>query len=255
MLMTRLLHNKTILITRPEESAKSLAEDIQKEGGRSIILPMFKIINNDYDKLQSQLPHSESVDICIFTSQNAVMAIQNLDLTLFRRASVIAIGQGTAQALKKVGIPVHHIPKEQSSEGLLKLPILWHIFERNILIFCGENPRPLLQKKLVQGQAKVTEIFCYRREPLMYDSTTLKNALERSLYVVCTSLEGLTHFLSMLSQSSLLVLLRQRQLIVISEKMAAFAKRHRLSTNKATNASDMAILQVLFESVIPALKK
>lgn len=165
-----MLNNKTFLITRPQQQAASLIQAINTVGGKCISCPCIEI---ETIKQQQSMP-IEQQDMCIFTSSNAVNSLTNDELTQLP-IETIAIGPATAAALEKRGITNIQQPQENySSGGLLALTTLQDVTQKHIMIFTGENPKPLLAETLAKRAAIVTNIYCYRRIKPQYSETDLK---------------------------------------------------------------------------------
>lgn len=250
------MRQKTVLITRPHQQAQSLAEAIERLGGRTIILPMIKIVaKNPRQKLAELTKRSiQAQEKCIFTSANAVPVVAHLAESFFTKVIVIAIGQGTARALQQAHIRVDMIAQDQNSEGLLNLPILQQIANTRVTIFCGEDPRPLLKDSLMSRQAIVEEIFCYQRQLIHYTPAECNAALKQTDYIVITSLQSLNHFVASLEQisSDFFSMCQACPLVASSENIALAARARGFTVMRALDASDTAILKVLLEHIMTA---
>lgn len=257
-----MLRHCKIIITRPEPQAIQLEQAIQQQGGQTFLLPMQRITFQAPSLIKKQFRSyfntTHHIHIAIFTSANAVTGLQQagqkypslwhqfqLQLQL-TPITVIAIGTGTAHALKLANLPVHFTPSQQNSEGLLALPCLQAVTMQNIVIFCGKNPRSLLKNVLCERRAQVTEIFCYQREQLYYPPSTWKTLLSQATHLICTNLESLEHLLASIP-SGLQDLLQPLILIVISGKMYTLATESQQFSNiqLTNNASDAEVLRVL----------
>lgn len=182
------LSGKTILITRPARQAALLAEKIRACGGNSIIFPTLEIVP------LLNLPPLPSSDIAIFVSANAVEHAPRFSPENFSTRIVIAVGTGTARALGKKGVKTDYAPAPQNTEGILALPILQSISAKKIVIFCGENSRPLLKQTLQSRGAFVTEAVCYRRQCPTVSRAMLKNLQKSAIHcIISTSSESLTN--------------------------------------------------------------
>ena len=158
--MDKPLAGHTFLVTRPQHQAPSLCQCIEEQGGTALTFPTLSIqpIRNQTE-LQNITQRLADIDITIFVSRNAVDAMTPWwpDKTP-TSLTLLAIGTGTKIALEKKGIAVDMIPREYNSEGLLALPLLQDINQRSVVIFCGENPRPLLSEQLSLRGANVKPI-------------------------------------------------------------------------------------------------
>ena len=120
------LHGKHILLTRTEAQNKTTAELVAKLDATPVLFPCTHIevlrqsIQDGINAL-SQLP-AQDVDI-IFSSRNGVEAVAKtlpkLAETL-AKYRVIAVGEKTAQSLKKYGIQPCWTPQTASQQGLIE---------------------------------------------------------------------------------------------------------------------------------------
>ncbi|HEY6906613.1 MAG TPA: uroporphyrinogen-III synthase [Ignavibacteriaceae bacterium] len=119
------LRNKTIVITRTLEQSKESAEIFQKLGAEVLTFPTLEIIPPDsWREFDSVVSRQSKIDFIIFTSTHAVKMFvkrcEELSLKFdFNRIRVIAVGSKTSGICEKYNIPVHIVPKEFSSEGVI----------------------------------------------------------------------------------------------------------------------------------------
>lgn len=168
MTATRPLAGLRIAVTRPREQAGALAQQIRDAGGHPILFPLLEIEPPaDPAPLREIAGHLGDFALAIFISPTAV----HHGLPALRAAGplppslkVAAVGQGSAAALRKLGIAQVLAPEEQfDSEHLLALPELQEVRGQRIVIFRGENGRELLGDTLRARGATVDYVACYRR--------------------------------------------------------------------------------------------
>lgn len=210
---------KTILVTRPAPGGHALCEAIDAAGGHSIYFPTMEI-----HPIEKPLKKVGACDIIIFTSPNAVIHANDL-LPLANQASVATVGAGTVNTLKQYDITTHICPETQfNSEGLLALPEMQGIKNKDIIIITGIGGRSLLEDTLRTRGANVSTIPVYTRElpdvsPNDVDELLQSNRID---IIVCTSCECLEN-LTVLAKDHI-DLLRQHQLLVSSERIASLAE-------------------------------
>lgn len=234
------LAGKVFVVTRPSHQAHQLAELIQNYGGKILFLPLLKIVPLYPPPLLNSIP------IAIFTSANSVFYLDDSWIENLAKSIIIAVGEGTKKALLNWGIKVDECPSSANSEGLLQLGVLRMIKNKNIHIFCGENPRALLKEGLIARGAHVTEIFCYRREKIDYSHNSLLKILKVSDVVICTSMEGLENLISQLT-TNLFNLLKKQKLIVINSKMYSLAKQLALKPLLAKSPTEKDLLTTILQ--------
>ena len=163
--MQNALTNKTILITKAREDASEPFAKIAKAGAEMIYFPTIKIvsrINEDYVK--EKLTHSFEYDYLVITSGNAAevfykaIKIFKLDLA---NCKVAVIGKSTAEKCRGLGIYIHIIPAEFSSQGLLKKFSEFDLTGKKILIPGSSLSRDDLRLGLTELGAEVTFLPIY----------------------------------------------------------------------------------------------
>lgn len=246
----KLLNHLNFLITRPTHQTESLTSTIQAYGGKTISFPTLELIAINKEKALTQLRKLTVYDFVIFISPNAVFkltdSIRQVLLAWPERTKTIAMGPGTIKALKQYNLPVNYYPKANfSSEGLLALLPLQNPKQKNILIFQGKNGREYLNNVLKKRGAYVTTVNNYKRQCPRGDKKSIPYPSSVDV-ILCTSNTGLKNLLTLLYPYWHTTLLN-KQLLVISPRIAAYAKK--LGFVKlpliSDNASDEAILQTL----------
>ncbi len=238
------------MITRPLQQSASLSAAILQYGDNPIVFPAIEIVpidTVDIKKIRSPLA---DYDYAIFVSANAaehaLTYFSNFPATL----PAIAIGHGTAKALKKYNIIAQAIPDDHDSEGLLSLPILQNVAERRIIIFCGKNPRSFLRQSLQAKGAWVEEFICYARRCPLVESAIIKNLMLKPIdIIVSTSSEGLNNLWCLWKNLAEESWLQSKTWIVISLSMRTKAQQCGITKIiVASGASDDAIVKAIEEA-------
>jgi uroporphyrinogen-III synthase len=210
--MNRPLDGCSVLVTRPEEQAKSLIGDIEAHGGTAVLAPMIVIQPvPDDTEAQRAVAHLGDYHAVIFISKNAVdhglRMIEAARQSLAGR-QVYAVGVGTAGRLRELGVNDVSAPKgEFSSEGLLKLPGLsaHEIDGKRVLIVRGAGGRELLAQGLQQRGALVDYCEVYQRvvPPARLGDVLRACKVAAPDIVVITSPEALTNLADKIDQEGL----------------------------------------------------
>jgi uroporphyrinogen-III synthase len=202
------LEGRGIVITRPAEQGAVLAQSIESYGARAILFPVIRILDvADPTRLNALIDRLETFHAAIFISPNAVnraLAAIRARRTLPPKLTMIAIGGGSARALRENGVGTVVLPRERyDSEALLELPELADVNGKSIVIFRGEGGRPLLGDTLAARGAQVEYAECYRRLKPSGNAARLTQAWSRDEIdaVVATSSEGLRNLNEMLDPS------------------------------------------------------
>ena len=169
------LQGLTLVVTRPASQGARTAAALREAGAEVIEFPVLKISPIDASITFSDLARATHI---IFVSANAVAygapVLQRAG-TIDASVQVFAIGRATAAALVDAGFKDVVSPQQSiDSEGLLALPQLHSVEGRHIILVKGQSElggRTVLEQTLIGRGAHVTVLDCYRRAPLMPDST------------------------------------------------------------------------------------
>jgi uroporphyrinogen-III synthase len=249
-----MLSGLNVVITRPRSQSLRISEQIHALGGVPVVFPTLEIADlEDKTSLREVMQRLNSFHIAIFLSINAVKKVIPFWLAPAGtpKLKIAAVGSGTANALRSHGIPVDYLPQTNySSENLLELTALQQVSQQEIVIFSGEGGRNLLEKSLHERGAIVTKVPTYRRiQPeanLNILASVTKNAAKN--IVLSTSCESLDNLLNILQGTSLQMWLYRTPLLVISQRMQAYALERGFSQNlllQTDQPSEAAILAKL----------
>jgi uroporphyrinogen-III synthase len=158
------LKGRTVVITRPAGTGTALARKVRALGGKALLLPGLSLrAAADPEQARAQWRKAQRDHVLIFTSPVAVRyALALAPLQRFP-GTLIAVGQGTALALKRHGLAAQVPASRQDSEGLLALPALQQPQGRRIALITAPGGRGLLQQQLAQRGAQLREVHVYRR--------------------------------------------------------------------------------------------
>lgn len=187
------LRGRCVVITRPVGCAAALVRDVRAAGGLPIVLPGLALrAVPDAAVARAALLAALGDDFVLFTSPAAVRFAARL-APLRTRASVLAVGQGTARALVRHGVREPLLPSRQDSEGVLGLPALAAVRGRHVALVGAAGGRGVLQAELAARGALLREVHVYRREPARLDRRhfTALSRLPRSACVLLSSTEAL----------------------------------------------------------------
>lgn len=233
------LKGLTILNTRFQEN--NLITQIQQEGGHCLNLSSFDIAPLIIDStIITSLISKKSDTFFLFMSQYAVKyaLLDTYISPQLKMMNIGAVGKTTATALQQAGISVTLIPEDPSSEGLLNLPELQQLQNKNIVIFRGKSGRTLLDETLRQRGAIVSEILLYERLPSIWTPQQYKTLTEHLINstihcILGLSVDSITFFISHLEQNAL-QLEYQKTLdtpwLVMSPRVAYHAKKNGVKT-------------------------
>ena len=249
-----------LLLTRPAEESKAVADVLAEQGVFSSSLPLLEI---------EPLPVSEESRSIIYNLATycAVIVVSKpaARLGLERVDEVwpqppmqkwFTVGAATAQILDDYGLRVFFPEHGDDSEALLELAQLEQAisgYDPKVLIMRGEDGRELLAERLRERGATVDYLPLYRRNLPLYPASTLVHrvAAERLNGLVVSSGQGFEHLREMAGDAW--PVLSQLPLFVPSPRVAELARAAGASTVvDCRGASASALLAALRETPAPA---
>ncbi len=223
----------TILVTRPSPAGEQLVNRLRTLGLMAYHAPLVNLSpGNDLTRLPVLLQAMQPGDLVFVLSQNAIRYIHPLlnrnKLSWPAKLTYYAIGRSTALALQAVShLPVNYPLNVSTSEGLLALPELQRVNGKQALLLRGNGGRALLGETLIIRGAKVSYCECYQRNPVYYDahkqSAYWQHARINTLVV--TSGEMLQQLYTLIPAYYRSFWLLHCRMIVVSERLAAYANR------------------------------
>lgn len=153
----------TVLVTRPDNEGRVLANKLTQLGVKSYCQPLFDYHSNQCQKELSKILKNTHQPSIIFISVAAVKFANNIiPINEWPCKNVLAVGAATAKALDAIGIECKS-PKQHNSEGLLSLPELQHVNNKDIVIVRGDGGREFLAETLQSKGAKTHYFEAYQR--------------------------------------------------------------------------------------------
>lgn len=220
------LHGRIVVITRPAGTASALVRRVRALGGAPLLLPGLALRGVvDRVNARAELLQALADEMVIFTSPAAVSHAAAL-APLRTAATVLAVGQGTARALRRLGVAAPLVPAHQNSEGLLDLPLLQVLAGRRVALIGAPGGRGVLRDKLGARGARLRELHVYRRLPPRLDRRHVEALLRlpESALVLLSSAEALQNLCQLLPAAALARL--QAVTAVVSSERLAVAARH-----------------------------
>jgi uroporphyrinogen-III synthase len=226
----------TSLIVRPEGKCQRTVEQFRQADLPAIGLALIEIEQHQagIDKMHAGL--FEQVDVLLVVSTYAAEALLAFP-ALNHVPLCLCVGKSTARILHPL-FPNIIVPEIESSEGLLALPELQQVDNKQIVIAKGVGGRPLLEETLIQRGALVECYDLYERVSTpksKIDLSILKHDFE---YVIVTSVELLNALLELTTE------LNEKYWIVTSQRIAdvAYAKRvNRIYVSQSARDNDLIV--------------
>lgn len=221
-----------VLVTRPAHQSQNLIDALRAQGAEPVPFPLLEIEPIDetdkeaYNRIKTRILDLDLYAGVIFISANAARIGEAWIDTYWPQLPVgihwLAIGAGTAAALKHLGIPAYHVAGGFDSEALLADPILSDVSEKRFLILRGEGGRELLAETLQSRGADVDYADLYRRVCPRYSPAQIKSTIyaQRLSVILITSGMALDNLLELAGAEPDLL---ETALIVPSRRIADLA--------------------------------
>lgn len=219
------LHGRTVVITRPAGTARTLATQVRALGGVPLLLPGLALrAAADPAAARMALAAALQYELLIFTSPAAVRFAARL-MPLRSKAMVFAVGQGTARLLRRHGVAAQAPGGPQDSEGLLALQALRTLSGRRVALVGAAGGRGVLREQLAARGGVLREAHVYRRVPPRLDRRHVGAllALPADTRVLWSSAEALQQLQRLLPAAAWASLCRATA-VVSSERLAQAAQ-------------------------------
>lgn len=166
------LAGKIVIVTRAEAQSAELFEALSARAAIVRLLPLVSFAApDDYGPMDAALKSIESFDWVLFTSVNAVQALErrgeylglhfDSGVTLPRAA---AVGPATSDAAEGAGFSVEYVAAEHSGAGLAR-ELGAELRGKKVLLPRSDRANPDLPAALRKSGAVVTEVVAYRNLP------------------------------------------------------------------------------------------
>lgn len=166
----RPLFGQTVVVTRTRQQSSVLSAKLRRLGAHVIEAPTIQVVApSNWDLVDETLLGIAQYDWLVFTSANGVDALYERlcaigkDTRHIASIKVAAIGEGTAQRLRSIGINADCIPPRFVAEALAEELIQHHaVAGKHIILFRADIARPVLIDLLEAAGAMCTSVEVYR---------------------------------------------------------------------------------------------
>jgi uroporphyrinogen-III synthase len=199
-------------------------------GARTLALSPWRIVHLGDDDARSALRRALASSRVVFTSPAAVAAAAALEpLRPQAGQPWVAVGAGTAQALRRAGAGTVDAPARMDSEGLLALPVLRDVRGLDIGLVTAPGGRGVIAATLASRGARVLRANVYERVEIAPSPRAVAalRALDAPAWVLVSSGEALDHVVATLPADAL-ACLRGAGVVAASERLAGLARDHGL---------------------------
>jgi uroporphyrinogen III methyltransferase/synthase len=155
-----------VLVTRPSEQAADLCRELEAFAIPSVAVPTVEIDRSSTAENLDRMIEDGLADAAwlVITSPNGAAALAARlavgDRRLPPSTRLAAVGPATADALRAVGIVVHHVPDEYLTAAIADG--LGDVEGQRVVLARADAATPQLRDALLAGGAHVTEVVAYR---------------------------------------------------------------------------------------------
>ena len=243
--MTQDLSHFHILNTRPSHQASGLTQQLRQQNAHVTELPAIEIVHSTTSDERQKAYQIDLYDCIIFVSMNAAKGVESYWKPT--HSPVLCIGPVTAQYVSNFQT-VTAVANPPSSFGLLELPHLQNINNKNILIVCGSHHNPKIKQTLKVRNARVDTLVSYSTRTLTHITAKHLASIQQSTtnLIITTSIHGLEQLHTWFHQDKHWLI--TKNLLVVSEKMRHRALKLGWNTDNilvSPEATDQSIVATL----------
>lgn len=174
----RPLFGRRVVVTRSQEQARELIDQLENAGAQAIQAPTFRLAPaDDPESLDRATASIGDYQWVVFQSANAVTRFLSAlsrgprDLRALGRVFVCAIGPSSAERLIAGGIKPDVVADESGAESIgHAMEALGALADRRVLIVRPDHLRSLVGDDLARRGALVTDLVAYRTAAAQADS-------------------------------------------------------------------------------------
>ncbi len=236
---------------RPIESLPESMEFARGLGFDPVGAPMIemkKISGNEFRSFLVALSN-RSIYICLVMSENVIrFAIENADayvpkdrfLSQLGHCHVIAVGDQTAESLKKVGLEPSDVPEVVTIKGLINyLSSQYDLVGKRVEILTSSKGSKMLAERLIDMGVEVRVLPLYTielPEDLSEPKKLIQMAIRRDIDIFAfTSARTVTHFLEIANELGV----RDKVADILNDKIVAAMNR---STRKRLEEEGIGVM-------------
>ena len=215
-----------VISLRPVGGHGSMRRAAAAHGARVLALSPWRIEQRRDAATRTALREALDADVVLFTSPAAARAAAHLRRLHPRGGQPwLAVGAGTARALRRAGVTGVASPQRMDSEGVLALPELADVRGRSVALVTAPGGRNLIAPTLVARGARVLRADVYERVPVAPSPQSLARlqALRAPIFLALGSGEALQRTLDALPEA-LRARLRHARVLAASERLAQQAR-------------------------------
>ena len=182
-LASKPLAGKRIVVTRAVGQSRPLAEALREAGAEAVLLPLVAFAPPDSFAELDHFLENVGEDWVLFTSQNALRAVQERCATCGRAlaqalagAMIAAVGPTTADSIRAAGLPVAYVSHGHHGTALAE-ELAAEVAGRRVFLPRSDRANPELIDALSRHGAKVTALVAYKTVPPDADTQRAQQTL------------------------------------------------------------------------------
>ena len=215
-----------VISLRPQGEHASLRSAAAAQGARLIALSPWKLQRRTDEAARAALRAALDAPRVLFTSPVAVrVAAAMLEFRPRTDQAWIAVGSGTALALRHAGVECAQSPARMDSEGLLELPLLQDLAGTDVGLVTAPEGRDFLGAALRGRGARLLRADVYARVPIALSPFAMRRlrALQAPAFLALTSEGALRHVLEQ-APADVQARLRAAPTMAASERLQRIAR-------------------------------
>lgn len=223
---TQTLRACYVISLRPVGQHDAMRRAAAAHGARVLALSPWRIQPRGDAATRAALRAALEADVVLFTSPAAARAAAALRRLRARAGQAwVAVGAGTARALRRAGVAGVVAPRRMDSEGVLALPELASVRGRRVALVTAPGGRGLIAPTLARRGAQVLRADVYERVPVPPSPRVLARLreLRAPVFLALGSGEALQRVLGDLPDA-LQAPLRRARVVAASERLAQLAR-------------------------------
>ncbi|MEO8070487.1 MAG: uroporphyrinogen-III C-methyltransferase [Acidobacteriota bacterium] len=262
----RPLFGRRVVVTRSQEQAQELIDELENLGAQTIQAPTFRVTPpDDPEALDRAAASVDDYDWVIFESANAVTRFLSAlsrgprDVRALGDVRICAIGPSAADRLIAGGLKPDIVVAEFGGEGVGEMMhAMAPLTDAHVLILRPDHVRGVIGDDLNRRGAAVDDLVVYRTAPAASDSPAAQS-LYRTLLdgqvdaVTFTSATAVRRFAALIGEEQATDLLNTTTVVAIGPVTAAAAREMGIENVLVPDSYTVSgLVQVLVEHFSPA---
>lgn len=247
--------------TRPQDRAEELSHALRLAHIDVVDLPLLELLpqawSEDLSALYRQLLDAQVIVVVSPTAVQIGMAYlkqSGITLNQLQHIQWIAVGDRTAQALVQYGIAAE-VPKVETSEGMLQLPVLQTLDSGQCLAFWrGEGGRMFMMDQLKQQGMRILNFVLYERRCPVFTQQYLANIFsllekQKQYAMVVSSEAGWLNWIQLMQHQKHLI--AKGHYLVLGERLYQVVSNYK--KNQATCFNITRLTDLKTDSILQKL--